>query len=799
MARPIATPLQHSAYRLVIRDDEALLLDVLCFQGEEHLSQPFKYSIEFTCTEQDLPIERLLNRDASFLIFPAPHTLPKANKWDLPPPEVMPLRTLYGVVTGLKRLSDSPDEARYELTLEPRLALAGRGQQYRIYQQKSVPEIIDGILRSRHGFRGQDFYFNLTREYPRRDQVMQYGESDLAFIERLLAEVGIWYRFTSDDRLFIEVVNFHDHQEFYQFGVELPHRSPAGLSADQDSVWNLQTRHQVVEQQIRIHTYNPLDIHARLNTEVNKAKKLTTTYGEAYHYAEPYTELGKPLDWDRQIPCESGEFFARIRHEHYLNGQTSLSGVTTSATLGPAQVLTIEGKVPQAFQPRCVITGVVLKAARDKSLIIDFEAIPYSESVCFRPPFLGKPQIAGTVPARVTSNKDDPVYSRLDDLGRYRVSFLFDRDSWEKGRESMWLRLARPYAGATHGLHLPLIAGTEVAIAFEQGDPDRPYIAHALHDNKHQDHVTVDNQQRNVLRTPANNKLRMDDTRGKEHVKLGTDYGGKSQLNLGYMTGVKKNGVYQKRGDGFELRSDSHGVIRGGSGIFITAEKQDGAKDQALEMNAAIDRLKQATEQAQWLSDNAKKSDVEPADVQAQIAMITGQLEQLKEAIALISAPQGIALASGKHLQLMAADNLMLNAGGRGDISIARRLFMGIGQGLSLFVNKLGIKLVANQGPVTVQAQNDKLEIFARHGLQITSSDDEIHITAKKKVVINGGGSYLTLDPNRVEVGTRGEVLVKAPTFDYRIASVKLDLAFMAIPPNTDHAPEASNRQSYSG
>jgi type VI secretion system secreted protein VgrG len=282
-------------------------------------------------------------------------------------------------------------------------------------------------------------------------------------------------------------------------------------------------------------------------------------------------------------------------------------------------------------------------------------------------------------------------------------------------------------------------------------------------------------------------------------VKLSTDYGGKSQLNLGYMTGVKKNGVYQKRGDGFELRSDSHGVIRGGSGIFITAEKQDGAKDQALEMNAAIDRLKQATEQAQWLSDNAKKSDVEPADVQAQIAMITGQLEQLKEAIALISAPQGIALASGKHLQLMAADNLMLNAGGRGDISIARRLFMGIGQGLSLFVNKLGIKLVANQGPVTVQAQNDKLEIFARHGLQITSSDDEIHITAKKKVVINGGGSYLTLDPNRVEVGTRGEVLVKAPTFDYRIASVKLDLAFMAIPPNTDHAPEASNRQSYSG
>jgi type VI secretion system secreted protein VgrG len=199
--------------------------------------------------------------------------------------------------------------------------------------------------------------------------------------------------------------------------------------------------------------------------------------------------------------------------------------------------------------------------------------------------------------------------------------------------------------------------------------------------------------------------------------------------------------------------------------------------------------LKQATEQAQWLSDNAKKSDVEPADVQAQIAMITGQLEQLKEAVALISAPQGIALASGKHLQLMAADNLMLNAGGRGDISIAKRLFMGIGQGLSLFVNKLGIKLVANQGPVTVQAQNDKLEIFARLGLQITSSEDEIHITAKKKVVINGGGSYITLDQSGIESGTEGAYKVKSPTFDYTSTAVSLTAAHPAYTPSETRQP----------
>ncbi|MDF3934578.1 type VI secretion system tip protein VgrG, partial [Pseudomonas citronellolis] len=139
-----------------------------------------------------------------------------------------------------------------------------------------------------------------------------------------------------------------------------------------------------------------------------------------------------------------------------------------------------------------------------------------------------------------TSPQQNDPYGHIDNEGRYRVNFLFDRDAWDAGRESMWLRLARPYAGDTHGLHLPLLAGTEVAIAFEQGDPDRPYIAHALHDNLHPDHVTIQNYKRNVLRTPANNKFRLDDTRGQEHIKVSTEYGGKSQLNLGHLVDAQR-------------------------------------------------------------------------------------------------------------------------------------------------------------------------------------------------------------------------------------------------------------------
>ncbi|VVO46959.1 hypothetical protein PS862_00101 [Pseudomonas fluorescens] len=792
MSERIRTFFDHSRHKLwVINSD--LTLDVLAFNGEEQLSQPFHYVIEFTCTEQDLAADQLLNRAVQFSLHAPPQKLTFLTR-DL---KVKPLRTVNGVITGFKRLSGSVDEARYEITLQPRLARLARGQQFRLYQHQSVPEIVGHILRSRHHFQGQDFFFKLSRNYPRRLQVMQYGESDLAFIARLLAEVGIWYRFTSHERLHIDVVGFHDDHLHYQFDIELPYHSPAGLSSsEQDGVWALQTRHQVVERQVNIRTYQHRDARAHLDGEIDHTRGATTTYGEAYHYAEPYTALGDRYQFYEDLPPETGYFFARLQHERYLNDQTRLSGTSSSATLAPGQVLNITGGAPQAFAPGTVITHLRTHAARDASFQANFQAIPYSESVCFRPPLLAKPQIAGTVPARVSSPQKHDPYAEIDVEGRYRVHFLFDRDTWKPGQESMWLRLARPYAGDTHGLHLPLIAGTEVAVAFEQGDPDRPYIAHALHDSQHPDHVTLRarNYKRNVLRTPANNKLRMEDTRGEEHVKLSTEHSGKSQLNLGHLVDAEQ----QKRGEGFELRTDGWGAIRAGKGLLISAEEQTKAQGQVLDMSAAIGRLQQAGEQLQSLSVDAQAANADPADVTAQLNLLRQELEQLKSSVLLLSAPQGIALTSGKHLQLAAQTNLMLNAGGEADLSVVKRLFIGVGQGLSVFVRKLGIKLIANHGPVSVQAQNDKLELMARHGLAITSTEDEIHITAKKKITLNAGGSYITLDPSSIESGTAGDYKVKSAQFDYSGAAKQL----LEIPPLaqlTEHDSTSLGRTDFSG
>ena len=745
----LRTFFDHSRHTLSVRKVEARL-DVLAFAGEEHLSQPYSYTVEFTSTERDLAADSLLGQDARFSLHAAPQK--KRSFLDLSAEEIKPLRTLYGVITGFKRNSGSSDQASYAVTLQPRLALLARGRQYRIYQHQSVPEIVESILRNRHGFLGQDFLFSLKRDFPRREQVMQYGESDLDFIARLLAEVGIWYRFTADDRLGIDVVEFCDDQRLYQFGLELPLRPQSGLgSSGQDGVWQLQSSHAVVEKQVHIRAYQHRDARADLSGEIDQTRGATTTYGEAYHYAEPYSALGDRLDQDERLLSESGYFYARLRHERYLNEQTQLSGISSSAVLVPGQVLKVSGGAPEAFTLGAVITGLTTTAARDSSFIATFKAMPYSESVCFRPPLKAKPQIAGTVPARVTSSRANDPYAHIDLEGRYRVNFLFDRDSWKTGQESVWLRLARPYAGDTHGLHLPLIAGTEVAIAFEQGDPDRPYIAHALHDSRHVDHVTMRNDKRNVLRTPANNKLRMDDQRGQEHVKLSTEHGGKSQLNLGHLVDAER----KKRGEGFELRTDGWGAIRGGKGVFISADEQTKALGDVLSMAPATALIEGAARQLVDWQGIAESHLSRPPAIDG-LQQFQDSAKDLGAPAILLSAPKGIGAVTPASLLLKSGAALYVQSNDEINLAAAQRLALHANQAISLLAQQEGMRLVSGEGPLEIESHGDVMKLIAQQDITMQSVQGHLQLTAKNGITLGCGGAYIRITP-------QGEIQIHGP------------------------------------
>ena len=732
----------HSHHKLKIRGLKSPV-DVLTFTGHEQLSSPFRYDIQFTSSDKAIAPESVLMQDGAFSLT-------------APPVQGMPvqtaLRTLHGVITGFKHLSSSQDEARYEVRLEPRMALLTRSRQNAIYQNQTVPQIVEKILRERHQMRGQDFVFNLKSEYPAREQVMQYGEDDLTFVSRLLSEVGIWFRFATDARLKIEVIEFYDDQSGYERGLTLPLRHPSGLfDGETEAVWGLNTAYSVVEKNVTTRDYNYRTATAEMMTEQHDATGGdNTTYGEAYHYADNFLQKG-----DKEA-AESGAFYARIRHERYLNEQAILKGQSTSSLLMPGLEIRVQGDdAPAVFRKGVLITGVTASAARDRSYELTFTAIPYSERYGYRPALIPRPVMAGTLPARVTSTVKNDIYAHIDKEGRYRVNLDFDRDAWKPGYESLWVRQSRPYAGDTYGLHLPLLAGTEVSIAFEEGNPDRPYIAGVKHDSAHTDHVTIQNYKRNVLRTPANNKIRLDDERGKEHIKVSTEYGGKSQLNLGHLVDAGK----QQRGEGFELRTDMWGAVRAKKGIFISADAQDKAQGQVLDMTDALAQLREAQSLVEALCSATEVAKAELADLQTQKVMMSEALEELKKSAMLLSAPEGIAQVTPKSLQLSAGENIISTSGKNSDFSVLKKFTVAAGETVSLFAQKLGIKIFAGKGKVEIQAQGDEMLLDALKDIRISSSEGRILISAKNEIILTSGGGYIRIGDGTVECAAPDKII----------------------------------------
>lgn len=734
----------HNHHLLSVKGCEAGL-DVLAFEGDEALSQPFRYRIEFTSADHAISKEMMLMKAASLTL-----QAPVAQGFGINVQQ--PVRVIQGVVTGFERLSTSRDETHYALTLQPRLALLNRSHQNAIYQDQSVPQIVEKILRERHGLRGQDFLFSLTKTYPRREQVMQYGEDDLRFITRLLGEVGIWFRFTADTRLHIDVAEFCDSQQGYEKGLTLPSVPPSGQqSAGVDAVWEMACRHRVVEQQVSTRDYNYREATADMNAQVDVTRGETTTFGEAYHWGDNYLTAGNVHD--RHPAPESGAFYARLRHERYLNGQTRMQATTSCPTLCPGQVLKVTGgeEVAGEFADGVLVTAMHSHARRDADFAVEFAGIPDSPDVGYRPEPGARPVMAGTLPARVTSTRENDTYGHIDKHGRYRVNMLFDRARWETGFESLWVRQSRPYAGDTYGLHLPLLAGTEVAIGFEDGNPDRPYIAGVLHDSAHGDHVTIRNDKRNVLRTPANNKIRLDDERGKEHIKVSTEYGGKSQLNLGHLVDSDR----QPRGEGFELRTDSWGAIRAQKGIFISADGQAQAQGQVLAMEPAVSLLKGAVNQVtEWGSITQTHHNVIP-DTGPLSALTTGASD-LKQPTLLMSAPQGIAAVTPETTLLHSGNGLYLQSLGEVNITTAQRCSLNASQAISLLAQQEGMRLVSAKGPLQVESHGDILSLTALKDITVQSTQGHLQLTAKNGITLGCGGAYIRLTP-------QGEVQIHGP------------------------------------
>ena len=725
-------------------------LDVEEFSGAEKLSELYYYTITFTSAEKNIDASQLLSK-------PAMLTMGGGALQQL-----ADCKRVHGVVTALRRISSSEDQSKYQITLEPFLSLLDKQfRSHRFFVNKSVPEVVEQVLQEHH-LHDWEYEFNLKQHYPRREQINQYQESDLAFIQRLLAEVGIFYFFTLQEEAQSEVVHFADAQRALMFDKTLPVNSPSGMSdSGAESIWGLSITHNVVEANVTTRDYNPRDAQSVLQSataDMTRGNGEGITYGEVYHYKLRHRERGDKID----PQTETANFYARLDHERFLAHQTLITAISTAAWLAPAQVLTVTDSLPSTLpapiQDPLLITGTGFTASRREALRVSLLAVPYSETLCWRPPLLPRPKVTGTMTARVTSAKANDIYAWQDASGLYRVKFDPDREEKGQGQESMPVRLAKPYGGDVYGFHFPLIQGTEVAIAFHEGDPDRPYIAHALHDSRHVDPVTEKNSTRNVIRTPANNKLRMEDKRGEEHIKLSTEYGGKTQLNLGHNV----DAIRKLRGEGFELRTDSWGGIRAGKGIFITADSQPEAQGKVLDMAAVHSLLTQAVSQMESLSQAASAAKAQLLQYEQQQALMEEKLLALKQAVLLMSAPEGIALASGSHLQAVASENIYMTAGQNVELGAKKNITLAASEKISIFTETEGIEAIVAKGDLISQAQSGNIEVIAKQNISLTSTTEGMTFTAAKTLTFTcAGGAYIRLSGGNIELGCPGDIMMK--------------------------------------
>ncbi|KWE36571.1 type VI secretion system Vgr family protein [Burkholderia territorii] len=721
---------------------------VLEFSGRDAVSELYHYDIEFTSPATGIPMDQVVGRPAKFSIAPVDPNMDYLRKMFGENAEqfskMPPAHTIHGIITEFDELATTADQTHYRVRLEPVLADLNRGVTSRLFQKQSVEEIVTDTLRH-YGYRaGVDFQFQLRGKYKRHEYVTQYHETTFAFIQRLCAQEGIWFRW--EQKKDHAVIVFGDDLDAYARKQRtVPYRRDAGLeSSGADAIKTLEKRTRRVPEAVRLHDYNHREAGVSLLVEENAARADKSTNGIDYRWGEHY-----------ETP-EEGKQIARRRHEEYLANQIAFKGTGNPFWLEAGEVMRVEPAQADA-KHGIFVTAVESSGGRSQSYWVTFEGIP-SDRV-YRTPVasIKRPAIDGILPARITS-PGNYKYAYLTEQGWYVIKLPFDLDEWSPGGTSRPVRFAKPYSGDNYGHHFPLIDGAEVAIVFTDGHPDRPVIIGAMHDSLHPDLVNNLNNTRNLIVTAAGNTQRMEDKEGVEHIHLMTPFQD-SELNLGHMV----DGDRKERGRGAELRTDGPAAVRGAKGVLVTAEGQPGAAGRHLAMPDADMTLEQAEQILHTLNDSASAAKALQADIDQQRVLIQQKLKRLQKPVIVATAPDGIALASGQQMQLASRKQMFVTAGDGLDIGVMKRIAVAAGEAISLFAARLGIRILAAKGKVQVQAQSDTMELMSMQDMTASSSDGEVIITGRKGVTLgDGAGAYIKLAGGKIILGSpAGEIELK--------------------------------------
>ena len=391
----------------------------------------------------------------------------------------------------------------YRAIMVPHLWNTTRSYRSRVFQNVNVQELVDQVL-SLTNLRAEWW---LSGSYPKREYVVQYEETDFAFISRQLEHWGIFYFFrqepdgevlviSDDPRSFVEV-------EGYEM---LPYNPSRGRSGASGAVHTISSVHRSQPAGVVVRDYNYRTPGTPLISE---------------HDVDTRTGVG--LQWyygDRFRDVEEGDKIAQIRAEQLLNKRESYRGICSVPGLAPGHKFELlDCPIPDlniafvvtSVEPSISVTG----DHGDEAYQYPFTAYPLVRDDPPVVPYRSqrvtpKPQIEGYMHGFVDGEAPGTA-APIDDLGRYKILLPLDSVAEPGGRASRFIRMAQPSSGADYGMHFPLHIGVEVVIVHLDGDPDRPVIMASVPNADTVSPVVQGNATQSRIRTSTGIMIEMDD------------------------------------------------------------------------------------------------------------------------------------------------------------------------------------------------------------------------------------------------------------------------------------------------
>lgn len=429
-------------------------------------------------------------------------------------------REINGLITNARIKKAEGRHIVYELTLRPWLWLATRTTDYKIFQEKSVVEILDEVLG--------DYSFSVEKrlngDFPKRDYQVQYGETDFHFMQRLMQEWGIYWYFEHADGKHKLILCDHTgaHAAFTSTAYETLLFQPTESRLTEEYLNRFEAAEGITSGAWRTSDYDFTKPTADLTGKSQQPRDTAHSKAEIYEW---------PGDYEKP---DEGEGFARMRMEALrapgsrAHGEGSLRGIVPGCTF------TLAAHPHDAANQKYLVldTTFEMEDVAEESghqqyrQHVRFTAQPAAEP--FRPArAVPKPRTRGPQTATVTGPSGQEIWT--DKYGRVKVQFHWDCYGEKDEKSSCWVRVSFPWAGSHFGaVYIPRI-GQEVVVDFLNGDPDLPLITGRVYNaNNMPPWPLPDNATQSGVLTRSSkegsednaNALRFEDKIGEEQIWL---------------------------------------------------------------------------------------------------------------------------------------------------------------------------------------------------------------------------------------------------------------------------------------